>query len=242
MRKQNPNDVIDAFQRELDESVDLWKRLRAEVGETGELAKQVSLDAFQRAAVAFETFRSDWHIAAINRDSGQFKEELTRRVEQSVTGRWKGLAGRVAVDLPKHPSLEVVRTLFDPDGENVSLGSSTIWTQRANDHLRPAYRDAVENLPNEDRLLIDAVISIRNLLSHHSQKSSNDMNVALRNLHGHHDRDLRRGTNRIEPSGIRNYLNANQRGKRRAEIFHCRLKEVAERSASQLPSSLSRAR
>lgn len=228
MRKQNPNDVLDAFLGELDDSIDTWRRLRVNVGVSGDLAKRVSIDAFQRAAVAFEGFRSDWHVAAINRDSGHFKADLVQRVEQSVTGRWKGLAGLVQIDLPKHPSLGIIRSLLDPDGQNVSLGSSAAWTKRAEEHLCTPYRDAVLALPRKDLLLIDAVVSVRNLVSHGSEKASNEMNRALRQLHGHHDPDLRRGTNRIEPSGIGSYLNANRHGARRVEMFHSRLREIAE--------------
>lgn len=229
MRKQNPNDVIDAFHHELNESIDTWNRLRQEVGTAGDLAKRVSVDAFQRAAVAFEGFRSDWHIASINRDSTQFKSVLTQKVEQSVASRWRGLQGRVSVDLPKHPSLELVRELLDPDGQNVSLGSYAIWKDKAEEQLCTQFSTPLVGLPVQDRAVVDAVIAVRNLLSHRSQRASKGMNEALRALHGHQDGALRRGPNRPEPSGIGNYLNADRDGQRRVEIFHHRLQDISER-------------
>ena len=112
---------------------------------------------------------------------------------------------------------------------NVSLGNSNAWQEKARAHLCPRYRDVVLSLPVQDRSLTNAVIAIRNLLAHRSVKASAEMNEALRNLHGQHDRALRRGTRKIHPSGIGSYLNADQAGARRVEIYHARLRELAER-------------
>ncbi len=183
VRKQNPSDVVDAFVSTLSESLATWTGLRRAVGESGPLAKQASVDAFLRAAVAFETLRSDWHVAAINRDSSAFKVDLASRVEQSVRGRWPSLVGRVRIDLPAHPSLSVVRQLLDPLGRNVSLSDAATWKDRAFRELANPYRDRVLALPREDDLLVNGVIAIRDLLVHRSQAASDAMNAALAALH-----------------------------------------------------------
>jgi hypothetical protein len=139
MRKQNPNDVVDAFLTTLNKSLATWGGVRHAVGESGPLAKQASIDAFLRAAVAFETFRSDWHVAAINRHSSAFKTDLANRVGQSVSGRWPGLVGRVRIDLPAHPSLSIVKHMLDPRGRNISLSDAATWKDRASRELADPY-------------------------------------------------------------------------------------------------------
>ncbi|WP_139804864.1 hypothetical protein [Rhodococcus sp. 1168] len=64
---RDPNKVIDTFQAEIARSLQDWRDLQVKVNERGPLAQRVSMDAFTRVAVAFEGFRSDWHLAAITK-------------------------------------------------------------------------------------------------------------------------------------------------------------------------------
>ena len=219
---------MDSFCYEVEQSEGLWREIQAETGSTGDLAKRVSVDAFSRVSVTFEAFRSDWHIAAINRDSSQFKATLDQKIEGAVNGRFPGLGQHVRLGLSKHPSLERLREILAPGGQHVSLGSYKLWAERADEQLVEPWVGVVKSLPTQDRKLMDAVIATRNLLSHQSVKASDAMNSALRNLHGLHDANLRRGTNRIQPSGVGSYLNADRNGERRIEIYHRRLRELAE--------------
>jgi hypothetical protein len=72
-RTSNPNDEVKAFEAKVDASLDLWVRTQDAL-QNADLAlrKDVSLDAFLRVAVAWEGFRSDWHLAAINRNSAAY--------------------------------------------------------------------------------------------------------------------------------------------------------------------------
>src|SRR4051812_6157404 len=57
---------------------------------------------------AFEGFRSDWHIAAINRDSQALQGKLLAYVQgQLKAGAYPELEQRVRVDLPTHPPLDL---------------------------------------------------------------------------------------------------------------------------------------
>jgi hypothetical protein len=69
MRKRNPNDVIIAFQSDVQASLEEWSAVITSVREQPvTLRRGVSRNAFFRLAVRWELFRSDWHIAAATRD------------------------------------------------------------------------------------------------------------------------------------------------------------------------------
>lgn len=226
MRKRNPNDVIDDFQDLLATSLANWRLMCAQVS-GNDLRKNASVDTFLNAAIGWESFLSDWHIAAINRDSTNFVASLTARVEQSVTGSWPGLKGRLSVSIPKHPSLDLIREIVDPEGGNLSFGKKGRWTERAKSDLADPYKTNVLAVPATDQQLILAVVTIRDCISHRSQKSSDAMNDALAQLK-RADAELRRGTVRVTPSGIGAYLHAVAAGTRRVERYHHRLDHIAE--------------
>jgi hypothetical protein len=228
-RKRDPNDVIDAFQGELSSSLALWTTIRASLGTTGEIAKRVSVDAFSRAAVAFEGFRSDWHIAAINRDSTALRAFLLSSVQAQVQGRFPALVNRVQVDLPLHPTLQDVTDLLDPLGRNVSLPDMASWKARANEHLMNPWKAKLLGLPGADEKLVDAVIAVRNLLAHESVSATDRMNTALGNLSGSTDGALKGGPQRITPSGVGSYLNALTTGTARVERYHRRRDAIVEK-------------
>ncbi len=147
MRKQNPNDVVEDFQVLIAASLSTWTQMCAQIS-GNELRKNASVDALLNAAIRWESFLSDWHIAAINRDSGPFVVDLQARVEQSVVGRWPGVRSRIALSIPAHPSLELVRELIDPDGGNISFGNRDKWIDRVQKQLndpRASARPAVGN-------------------------------------------------------------------------------------------------
>lgn len=227
MRKKNPNDVIDDFKDLAASSLSTWTQMCEQI--TGnELKKNASVDAFLNVAIGWESFLSDWHIAAINRDSSAFVADLEARAEASLIGRgWTGLRGRVTLSIPKHPSLDLVRDLIDPDGGNISFGDKDKWCARAERELSDPYRSNVLALPDRDHRLIRAVVAVRDCIAHRSQKASDAMNAALGNL-AHADNSLRRSQARVQPSGIGAYLFAQAGDSRRVERYHQRLGGIAE--------------
>jgi hypothetical protein len=226
MRKQNPNDVVDDFKDLIAASLLTWTQMCAQIS-GNELRKNASVDAFLNAAIGWESFLSDWHIAAINRDSGPFVGDLQTRIEQSVVGRWPGVGGRISLSIPTHPSLELVRELIDPEGGNISFGGRNKWRDRVQRELNDPYRARVLALSDRDHHLIAAVVAIRDCVAHRSKKSSDAMNSALTNL-AHADRALRRAQARVQPSGIGAYLYAQATGERRIERYHRRLSDIGE--------------
>jgi hypothetical protein len=194
-----------------------------------ELKKNASADAFLSVALGWESFVSDWHIAAINRGSAAFAADLQARVEASLSGRgWSGLNGRVNLSIPKHPSLELVRELIDPESGNISFGDKEKWRDRARRELCDPYKAAILALNDRDHRLIRAVVAVRDCIAHRSKKASDAMNGALALL-ASADSALRRSHARVQPSGIGAYLYAQAGGSRRVELYHQRLGEIAEK-------------
>jgi hypothetical protein len=228
MRKQNPNDVVASFQSEIADVVNDWSSMRAAIGTTaGPLAKRATIDAFTRIAVSFEAFRSDWHIAAINRDSSELQKKLATYASSLVkSSTYPMLAPRVRIDLPTHPALEVIRELLDPQGGNLSISSYNHWKKRANSELADPWRSTILTMNTNLCAVLNATIAVRNVLAHQSVRSSATMNDALTRF-GAPDAALRRGTREIRPSGLGAYLNASTTaGTTRLERYASRLDDL----------------
>jgi hypothetical protein len=228
MRKQNPNDVVLVLHVEIDDAMEAWGGLREVLGTSGPRAKRVTVDAFTRIAVAFETFRSDWHIAAINRDSTAFRAMLGDRATASVrAGRFPALADHVRVELPSHPPLALIRDILDPQGGNLPLNTHEQWAKRAGTELCDPWKQKICAMRDDDRALLNAVVAIRNLVAHQSPRASAAMNQALVEFSPGDAAYLRRGDRTIHPSGIGNYLNAEPaRGLARAQYYAQRLRNL----------------
>jgi len=99
-RKQDPNDVLAEFTKALDRSLAVWQSATSQVA-TADLRKQLSVDALQRLAIALEEFRSDWHFAAINRDSSKLRDTVETSVREIVrrNGRYGAASEYVQVTM-----------------------------------------------------------------------------------------------------------------------------------------------
>lgn len=228
MSKRDPNRVIDSFKAELAASLLAWGGMNTRMPES-EIGKRIAEDAFLRSAVAWELFLGDWHVAAVNRDATVFRQDLLQRYQASLAERWPGLQGFVTVQMPKHPTLRVIKDILDNRGYNVTFTTSANWVERTSKELVSPWRDRVTALSTADRSLIDAVGAIRNCLAHRSVSASDAMNKALSSLSVAPDKPLRRDNYRVQPSAIGTYLYAvKTAGTRRVEIYHRRLSAVAE--------------
>jgi hypothetical protein len=226
VRKKDPNDVIDDYQELLAISlVDLDSVCL--LVDRSDLKKNACVEAFLNAAIGWESFLTDWHIAAINRDSSAFVADLTTKLEQSTENKWPGLKGRINLAIPKHPTLQLVQELVDPEGANISFGDRDKWRSRVERELVDPYKARVVALVAADHQLISTVVAIRNCIVHRSQMASDRMNDELANLRSA-DKWLRRGEQRVRPSGIGAYLLANAGGARRVLTYHRRLLGIAE--------------
>ena len=203
--------------------------MRSAIGTTaGPLAKRATVDAFTRIAVSFEGFRSDWHIAAINRDSQGLQAKLGTYTSGLLKASpYPALASKVRIDLPVHPPLELIRQILDPQSGNLSIGGYKHWKKRATNELVNPWQAKITAMHDHDRAVMNATIAIRNVLAHQSVRSSAAMNSALLSF-GPPDSALRRGSRRVTPSGVSAYLNAvTVLGTARIERYADRLDDLA---------------
>src|SRR4051794_15891848 len=81
MRKASPNTVIDRFLASTSSALSDWQTVDTALeGESVGLRRRVASDAFLALAVSWESFLSQWLIAAVNKDSSNAVIYLTRRV------------------------------------------------------------------------------------------------------------------------------------------------------------------
>ena len=226
-RKQDPNGVLEDFQQLVDSSIDVWRQTTSKVG-TADLQKQLSVDAFQRLATGLEEFRSDWHVAAINRDGTVFRQRVKDEVVKLLSRgqRYAGVGQYVQLSIGDLRVREL-RDLLDPDGFHLALGSTRDWQKRAGEELAVKFADRLHHLPKADRTLLDTVVAIRNCIAHRSVSSIEQMNTAIASLSTKRDKRLRRDGYRVQPSGLGAYLWASKDGTRRVERYHQRVRDVA---------------
>jgi hypothetical protein len=232
VRKRNPNAAIDEFQTEIDASLTDWRDTRRLVGEAGRLAQRASMDALMRLAVAYERFRSDWHVAAITRDASNFNRSQQNRAEEALKGdSRRQLVAYLALGLPIHPTLADVGAILDPNGGNVPIPGINAWKKLADRHLCDPWSARVNALTASDGKVTEAVIAMRNAAAHRSPQAHAAMTAALDGLGLPALRDLRRRPEHcVSLTGIPTYLNGDTSdGTRRVERFHELLRDLAER-------------
>jgi hypothetical protein len=85
------------------------------------------VDALLNVAIGWESFLSDWHMAATNRKSTAFVADLQNRVEASLVGQgWSGLKRRPAPSLPKSRADDEAPKLAEVPLMSVNVVTSTV--------------------------------------------------------------------------------------------------------------------
>lgn len=176
MRKRDPDTVIDRFAEEAARAArDLATVLDTlqSGGVDIRLRQLTAQDVFLRVAVRFEVFKSDWFIAAVNREPRRFRVHLTESARKRVRSGadLKPLADRIEVRLPTHPTLSEVDDLLNPHGWNVSAATATEFRDLANSVLDGDYLVRARTIGARNQSTIDTVTALRNLIVHHSPAS-----------------------------------------------------------------------
>jgi hypothetical protein len=239
--KRDPNRDIDDFLADLKNIQGRWIATFDVLREADlpsdareRLLKESCVDAFLRAAVSFEGFRSDWHITAIHRKSRKFTARLEERFRSRLQGddALKGASAYASMRIPGHLSLSATRRLADPVGRNISLKSSgkRTWADRAAAELEEPFCSAVRSLPSADWKLMTAIDAVRNHLAHRSLDSVEHMNSALTALDATRDPGLRAGgTYRVRTGGVPRYLWAYAEGNDglcRLVVYYDRMRDI----------------
>lgn len=230
MRKRDPDTVVDRFVEEADmaarDVATVLDALRAG-GVDIRLRQLTAQDIFLRVAVRFEVFKSDWFIAAVNREPTQFRVHLTESARKRVRSGadLKPLADHIEVRLPAHPTLSEVDDLLNPHGWNVSAATATEFKDLANSVLDGDYLLRARTIGARNQSTIDTITALRNLIVHHSPASQLRWEAAfIAATNG----DLRKPQTPPTASEIPGFLHSPGSDKRRAVVLVVRMVKVAE--------------
>lgn len=231
MRKVDPEDVRNAFIREIEELVTYFDRVSHRLDGTphekrdvSELAKTV----FLAACVAFERFLSDLFLAYMNRDFSAYQRHLCGRIE-TITGKRYGewAKRRVKFDEAKHVSVSELEEIVDGSGRNLTFYNAGQLKRSARNWLAAPHRRLLQ-LTGDDERLFDTAKAIRNFLAHQSRASKDHMDHQLAIVDdGGPNVGLGRGVKKVNEVGA--FLKAQHEGKRRVVRYLKRLSDLARK-------------
>jgi hypothetical protein len=195
-------------------------------------------DSFFRAAVALETFLSEWLVRCLSFDASHLHTGAEKEFADWLKSQVNSLGGpkgrryqaylkrhSSSLSIPKRPSLSEALTLFGSGGDVVGVTGSRDLEKKARDNLISICAIRAAQLTARQRAFLDSTKKVRNALAHSSTGAVSTMNAALRN--GNLPADVRRGTNGITRSGIGTYLSGKPNSQRRYAIFFDELAQIS---------------
>lgn len=228
MRKASPNEVIDAFVQSTSAGLADWQTIDASLSDL-RLRRRVASDAFLALAVAWETFLSQWLIAAVNRDSSTAVRYLSQRLQDHATGELRVPQTHVSVTLitKHHFTLALVRQLLDPHDNNVVLREHKDLKDFADRWLAGSYGQQLSTITSYQFKPVLATRLVRNALAHQSESALQRANGELRKSTV--PLSLRVTTSRqLNVDGWRRYLLSITSATPRLAVYHTELAATAQ--------------
>lgn len=182
---------------------------------------------FLGASVLLEGFISDLFIAYINRDNSTFVDYLTGHMKIDTDGAYAKRAKSIAsIDITSHLSQDSIRSILDPNGYNVSFGSSADLKEKAGIWLAQPYQGYVQAITPVNSAVFEAFKAIRNFLAHRSTSAKKNMQDVLAD--SNLPQVLRRGQNQVHSVGY--YLDSrpNYRDGHRLENYLTESRNIAD--------------
>lgn len=196
----------------------------------------VSKDAFFRLAVSWEVFRSDWHIAAVAKDTSVLARTFRSDIEKLVKAKsqLKGAVPYLKIDMPKHLPLSDVREAIEPDGGNVKLkplgdGSTTnLWPKQAEAQLSSPFSEVIEAIPLRDWKFLSLVERLRDCIAHSSRRSVETLGAAFAALDPADEISFGFTLRGLGMPRVPIYLHGRANGSRRMDHFYDRFGLIAD--------------
>lgn len=173
---------INSIYRHIDVCLNLWDQrktitavndkydLSLEAMDTSNL-RHIYESSLVSAVVAWQSFASDWIVAAIAHDPSMLNQKLT--ASNSVSAKVGSLTLNVQpASIGKRLSTEKVRSLLERPSNNnyLAVNYKSDW-QKYQNVLSPHYVDLVNRMTAEDFALLDLCTLIRNQSAHGSAES-----------------------------------------------------------------------
>jgi hypothetical protein len=171
----NPDNVAFAFIESTRDALTQWQVVDQALTPQAPLAvrRRAASDAALGLAVSWETFISDWLVAAINREPSQYIANLTARVKNTVVT--EGIVPEEALSEQllsvSRLNMSSIRSIIAPDGANVAIPDYRSLRSKSQRWLTPTYRTRIDNINGRTYAPIRPLRLIRNILSHHSPQS-----------------------------------------------------------------------
>lgn len=237
------DDYLEAQQRVIDH----WWAIQAQADVLGPSALHATSEATLSAcATNWESFRTDWHIRAIACDATQFRAWVTKRVvdaaaksDEKVKALIKGIQddpeGRFEVALPKHPTMERVAGMLDPNDYNLTFKDKKSSDAKAENHLVPSLAKLPKSLDYLDWNVLSLMVATRNAIAHGSAGSMEHLKEAMSDIAEVHDKQvaaLGRPKGSVPSTGIGRYLTVTPQrpsGQARGTVWKPRVITICER-------------
>lgn len=196
-------------------------------------------DAFFRAAVALESFLSEWLTRCLSFDANHLHQRAEKDFSEWIKEQVNALGGpqgrrykaylkrhSSALSIPRRPTLAESLALLGSGGDVVSITGSNDLEKRAKDNLIQTYAVRAMRLTVRQRAFLDATKKIRNAVAHGSPGATTTMNTVLKS--SSLPTGVRRGTNGITKAGIGTYLSGRSEDQRRYAIYFNELARIAD--------------
>lgn len=205
-------------------------------------SESLNSETYQR----WESFLSDWFVAAATRDASNLRKRLEGGLESAAREAIEKKSKELNLEAPSfpsiswglgnHPSLKVITTLLDANGKNVTFEDREHFQKRAKQQLASTYIKKALAIDDSDWLLLTLSRTLRNGTAHRSRGSLALLNYAQRKMiesENKEDAKLARPTNNISGNGIGVYLygvvDKHKNKTIRAIYINRRIQEIAEK-------------
>lgn len=122
-------------------------------------------------AVMWEAYVNDLLLAYVIKSPGVCLKNLQSRIKKGILDKYgSSVAKTVVFKWPRELDKSRALAILDPDGWNITARSAKALSERANDLLIASHAKKFF-LNSDDREFIDALLCLRNYLSHHSKNS-----------------------------------------------------------------------
>jgi len=229
MRKASPNLVVDDFIASASDSLRDWQRIDvALANESIALRRRAASDSFLALAVTWESFISEWLVAAVNKDASQAVAHLTAKMTSHGVDELRLPSTHIAATLitQGHFNLASVKQILDPNDSNIVVRHHKDLKTLGDRWLAPPYHGALTGFSAHQFAPALATRLVRNVLAHNSDRALSEANDILRKPFVP---AALRVTNARRPQldGWRRYLLAPHGGHPRVAILHTSLSTIA---------------
>lgn len=181
MRKASPDGIFRDFMEALKEVGDSY--LMVEESELPlKSKKHIAEYSLLAAMVLWEGFLSDLIVAYINQDGSRFRAYVSSRFQLSTKdpiAKEVLKAEVVQVGLPRHLTVDQIRSYLDPKGGNIAFSSISEMKKSVGMWLSPEHAKPFLCLDSGLESGLEAARAVRNYLGHRSARSKVAMQLAL---------------------------------------------------------------